>query len=141
MAFHAARSAFLSEFLGGSILRWLTAVAWVRGDKRSSGRTESEAMKRESDLEEALLGLYREWADLGYRANRFYQMITPHCKRYVGGISTVQRLLSRDSSGGFAFLRDQGKLDLTVEALVAGGEWNDLFSSIERARAREKLSW
>jgi hypothetical protein len=97
-------------------------------------------MKLEKELEEALLGLYREWADLGYRANRFYQMISPHCKRYVGGIGAVHRLLSKDSSGGFAFLKNLGKLDLSVEALVAGGKWNYLFDQFERARARENLA-
>jgi hypothetical protein len=97
-------------------------------------------MTREKELEKALLELYRSWADIGYRANRFFQMISPHCKRYVGGIVAVRRLLSKDSSGGFAFLRKHRVLDLSVEALVAGGNWNDLFGKFERARARAKLA-
>ena len=43
----------------------------------------AERAYNESDLEEELHRLYEEGARLGYRANRFYQLFTPKCKRYV----------------------------------------------------------
>jgi hypothetical protein len=95
--------------------------------------------KSESDLERELLARYRQWADLGYRASRFYQMFSPHCKRYVGGVAAVRLLLQKSGTPGFAFLKEKNKLKLSVEALVANGDWDDLFTASDRSRAMSKL--
>jgi len=92
---------------------------------------------REHALEEALYTLYlRWWHDLGYRAERFRQMIVPGCNRYVGGIRAVQHVLTK-KTGGFDRLR--GPPELTVEYLVAAGEWNDLISEPFRSKAGIRL--
>jgi hypothetical protein len=41
---------------------------------------------------------------------------------------------------GFIFLKEHGRLDLSVEALLLTPEWKGLFTDEDRAIAREKLS-
>ena len=65
----------------------------------------------EGELERALLNIYRELGEFGYWANRFYQMFSPHCKRYIGGVATVRRLLIWEPSTGFLKLCKMGRLD------------------------------
>jgi hypothetical protein len=45
----------------------------------------------EQDLEAELLRIYEEGGKFGYWAKRFYQMFTPHCERYVGGVAAEFR--------------------------------------------------
>jgi hypothetical protein len=92
---------------------------------------------RQRTLEDALFALYEHWwKELGYRAERFRQTIVPGCKRYKGGVNAVKDILLK-RTGGFERLSAHPKL--TVEHLVASGEWNDLFHESLRALAREKL--
>ena len=88
-------------------------------------------------LERALFGLYDAWwRQLGYRAERFRQMFVPGCKRYFGGIRAVQHVLMKKTSG---FGRLQGHPTLTVEHLVASGEWDHLIAPSFRAAALRRL--
>ncbi len=101
---------------------------------------------RESALEGALLHLYEQWARLPigpgytrpYRAERFRQTIVPGCKRYKGGVEAVKDVLLKTTTHGFERLRPYPHL--TVEYLVASGEWDDLFTESFRKLARKKLS-
>ena|SRR5436190_3419134 len=101
-------------------------------------------MKRptESDLERKLLGLYEEGAKLGYRANRFYQLFRRHCKRYIGGIKAVQNAIRNNNkrgTAGFEFARKEGRLDLSLEALVLDEHWTQLFTDQDRVLAKQNL--
>jgi hypothetical protein len=88
---------------------------------------------RECAPEVALSKLYEEWARLPiptgckrpYYAERFRQTIVPGCKRYKGGVQAVKDVLEKKKASGFVRLRSYPHL--TVEHLVASGEWNDLF--------------
>ncbi|MDP3181354.1 MAG: hypothetical protein Q8M54_00890 [Desulfobaccales bacterium] len=93
----------------------------------------------EADLEVELLHLYRQWGALGYWARRFYQIFSPHCKRYKGGVAAVRTVLYKNGTAGFTFLREQDRLDLSVECLVLKPEWHQLFNDEDRNRAQEKL--
>ena len=81
-----------------------------------------------------------QWGALGYWAKRFYQMFSPHCKKYVGGIAAARTVVTNGRTGGFAFLEERGGLDLSVEALILKREWSHLFSDAVRALARKKLA-
>src|ERR1019366_3400609 len=96
-------------------------------------------MASEEELEAALQGLYYKWGGLGYWARRFYQKFSRHCKRYVGGVQAVRSVLPFQTPG-FIFLKEHGRLDLSVEALLLTPEWKGLFTDEDRAIAREKLS-
>ena len=43
-------------------------------------------------------------------------------------------------TAGFIFLKEHGRLDLSVESLLLKPKWKDLFTDQDRAVAREKLS-
>ena len=100
---------------------------------------------RERALEAALLRLYEAWARLPiprgytrpYYAERFRQTIVPGFKRYKGGIRAVKDVLLKRTTEGFERLHSYPSL--TVEHLVASGEWDDLFSEPFRKAARSKL--
>ena len=96
-------------------------------------------MASEEELEAALQSLYYKWGGLGYWARRFYQKFSRHCKRYVGGVQAVRSVLPFQTPG-FIFLKEHGRLDLSVEALLLTPEWKGLFTDEDRAIAREKLS-
>ncbi|HLM98875.1 MAG TPA: hypothetical protein VK335_06315 [Bryobacteraceae bacterium] len=101
---------------------------------------------RERALEDALFGLYKAWARLPippgytrpYRAERFRQTIVPECKRYKGGVQAVKDVLLNLKATGFERLGPYPHL--TVEHLVASGDWDDLFTEPFRKLARKKLS-
>lgn len=87
--------------------------------------------RRETDLEAALFALYKQWSQLpipagfsrAYYAERFRQMIVPGCKRYRGGIAAVKHVLTMHTTG---FARLKPYPELTVESLIATGDWNDV---------------
>ena len=91
-----------------------------------------------SPFEAALRGRYHEWRKLGYPANRFYQLFSPHCKRYIGGVAAARSVLNSETAG-FAFLKKHGRLDLTVEALMLQPQWHSLFRAEELAMAARKI--
>lgn len=99
---------------------------------------------RERDLRAALFRLYENWLKLPiqpgytrrYRAERFRQMIVPECKNYQGAVRAVQHVLTKRTLG-FDRLKDYP--ELTVESLIASGEWDDLISEPFRKLARKRL--
>jgi hypothetical protein len=98
-------------------------------------------LETETDLEALLLRLYQKWRTLGYPANRFYQMFTPHCKQYRGGIAAIRNVVSKSGTGGFERLLEMGRLDLTVEkAIVLNPKWTHLFSDNLRNMAQRKVN-
>ena len=96
-------------------------------------------MYTEADLERELECRYQEWGELGLWAKRFHQRFSPGRKRYEGGVAAVQRMLMKDPSRGFVYLRDRNRLDLTVEQLVLQPECGRLFTEAERSLARGRL--
>ena len=102
---------------------------------------------RERELEAALFGLYKAWARLPVPPNRlrpffaekFRQMIVPGCKLYKRGPEAVRHILYRSKTNVLAHLVENQRLDLSVEALVLSGEWDDLFNAKDRKVAAEKL--
>ncbi len=93
---------------------------------------------REHALESALLRLYeRWWHELGYRAEGFRQTIVPGCKRYKGGVRTVEDVLTKSTS---VFTRLRNRPNLTVEHLVLSGEWDDLIREEYRVLAGKRLA-
>ena len=93
---------------------------------------------RERALERALFALYQTWwRELGWRAEKFRQMIVPGCKIYKGGIGTVRHLIHKRKTTGLDGLAN--RQELTVEHLVLSGQWDDLFDEMDRNAARKKL--
>jgi hypothetical protein len=73
--------------------------------------------------------------ECNYNATRFLQMLNEY-----GGINTAKKLLASDDlQYGFVELWQCGCLHLTVEALVLEPEFKDLFTYIERKRARSRI--
>jgi hypothetical protein len=96
----------------------------------------------ERGLEAELHRIYLEGGKLNppYWARRFYQMFTPHCKRYVGGVVAVRNALSKGGqSSGIQTVKQHGRLDLAVETLVLNSEWTHLFNDYDRAQAKQNL--
>ena len=85
----------------------------------------------------AMVGVYRAAKEqLGYNATRYIQMVGE-----LGGAETARRLIHSDApSDGYSFLWEHGRLDLSVEALVADNdEWHPLFSRADIDAARQRL--
>jgi hypothetical protein len=80
--------------------------------------------------------VYRETGrQCGYWAHRFRQLVTAR-----GGVAAAKRLLGRaEVSPGFIALREKGRLDLSMEALVIAPEFCGLFTDAEQAEARRRL--
>ncbi|WP_284640790.1 hypothetical protein [Paenibacillus silviterrae] len=86
----------------------------------------------------AMLGIYQTAKkDLGYNANRFVQMLTSPDE----SVRTAKKfVLSNTPSDGFSELWKRGRMDLTVEALVAyHEEFSPIFSDSEKNAARNRL--
>src|ERR1700690_3867761 len=95
--------------------------------------------RNEADLERALLFLCRQWELLGYRAEDFYQLFMAGGESYKGGVAAVQVGLRDSEADGFEFLKDRGKLGLSVEELVLRPAWAHLFTEGDRLLAQQKL--
>ena len=78
----------------------------------------------------------RAGVEVGYWATRYLQML-----RRRGGLGTAKHLLhSSATSDGYQALRDAGRLDLTVEALVLRPEYEPLFDTAELGTAEKRLA-
>jgi hypothetical protein len=94
----------------------------------------------ERDLESELLRIYEEGGKLGYWAKRFYQMFTPGCQRYVGGVAAVRKVLEAGgATSGLTAVVHLGRQDLAVEELVLGERWGHLFKPWDCKQAQENL--
>jgi hypothetical protein len=93
-----------------------------------------EAIIRKFD--DAMEEIYqRAKQECHYSARRYKAMLTRR-----GGLETAKRLLhSKKISQGYTTLRDAGRLDLTVEALVLKPEYSVLFTTEEKHIAGERL--
>ena len=95
-----------------------------------------QAAEKQFHLE--MLARYEQWKEaLGYRAIRFLQKV-----RRAGGVETARYLLKRGKglSAGFTRLAQEGRADLSVEALVLQEEWRGLFTPEELSEAERRLA-
>lgn len=90
------------------------------------------------EFHEAMIGIYlTAKSEAGYRATRFIEMVNRE-----GGLATAKRLINAPRpSEGYTHLYERGRLDLTVEALVAGQpKWHVLYTAEDLKNARKRLS-
>lgn len=85
-------------------------------------------------FDRAMLGIYEEAKSFGYRPTMFRKMLAD-----LGGVETARRLIRGSATSGFEKLWENGRLDLSVEALLLRPEWRPLFSDEERGLARRRL--
>ena len=72
----------------------------------------------------------------GYWASYFLRAVRSH-----GGLAYAKDLLSREgTTDGFQRLTAEGRLDLTMEALVLKAEYTELFTDNERRVAADRLA-
>jgi hypothetical protein len=73
--------------------------------------------------------------ETGYWANYFLRSV-----RIEGGLATARKLLWKSgTSKGFERLKAEGRLDLSMEAVMLKPEFRELFSETELARASDRL--
>ncbi|MDE2990210.1 MAG: hypothetical protein OXU21_03965 [Chloroflexota bacterium] len=90
----------------------------------------------EGEFHGAMLKIYDDAADLGYRPVRFRQMVLKY-----GGVPAAKRLLGGPmAQSGLTTLWELDRLDISMEALVVQERWKPLFSDAERRAARDRLS-
>ena len=92
----------------------------------------------EKEFHAAMVEIYHAAKrETGYNATRFLQMVSNR-----GGLPTAKLLLASDApSDGYTELWKRGRLDLTVEALVADNpRWQPLFTHAELKRAKARLA-
>jgi hypothetical protein len=88
-------------------------------------------------FDQAMAEIYRRAKkEAGYPASIFFQMINDR-----GGLATAKFLInSPKPSDGYTHLYERGRLDLTVEAMVAENDkWHELFTGQELEKARRRL--
>ena len=85
-------------------------------------------------FDQEMLRIYQEAAKFGYRPTRFLEMVNTS-----GGVATAQQLLRKGPSDGFTRLWEEGRLDLSVEAIVLQERWAPLFTAEELETARARL--
>jgi hypothetical protein len=96
----------------------------------------------EKELNSELLAIYDKGSTIGYRATYFKRMlVTTNPRFYKGPVGTVRHLMIGDAGPGFQRLVEAGKLDWTVEWLIAQNpKFNPLFDKspwvIQKAIAR-----
>jgi hypothetical protein len=95
----------------------------------------------EQELEKALLERYKLWKDIRYTAKYFKRMLTPSDRIYKGAVETVKHLMGKKltEKSGFERLKKAGRLEWTVEALLADEKWHPLFEDWELERARQRV--
>ncbi|AQT43237.1 hypothetical protein BBC0178_017850 [Bartonella apihabitans] len=88
----------------------------------------------EDEFHKEMLAIYdKTLHEVGIRLPRFKQMVERN-----GGVKAAKKLLHSNSvSTGFSKLFEKGRLDLTVESLVANNEkWHPLFTEEEIKKAK-----
>lgn len=92
----------------------------------------------ENEFHQAMLDIYKSAVkDCNYRAKAFLSMVVE-----MGGVQAAKKLLATtEIQSGLYELFECGRLDLTVETLVAEGDYHALFNpnEIEEAERRLKL--
>jgi hypothetical protein len=94
-------------------------------------------MTLESEFHGRMVEIWRRArTEANYNATGYIQMVSD-----VGGLEAARRLVARDTpSDGFTTLWEKHRLDLTVEALVLEGQFDELFDDELRDTARRRLS-
>lgn len=85
-------------------------------------------------FDRAMHQIYADAAAFKYYPNTFLRMLTS-----LGGVEAAKRLVRGNSTSGFARLWDEGRLDLSVEALIINPEWRGLFDQADLAAAHRRL--
>ena len=89
----------------------------------------------ENRFNEEMLRIYDECTKFGYHPTIFLGMVHEH-----GSVETARRLLATEfEQYGFERLWTEGRLDLTVEALVLREPWRSLFALDTLAEAERRL--
>ena len=91
----------------------------------------TETLKEE--FREAMIAIYtRTFSACGYRAGRFLEMVNTQ-----GGLETAKILLREEEPrGGFVALHEQGRLDVTMEAVIVENE--EMASAFYARRGRDR---
>lgn len=91
---------------------------------------------REEEFHQAMIDIYTDaLKECNFRAKGFLSMVIE-----MQGLKAAKKLLSsEDIQSGLYELFECRRLDLTVEALVAEGEYRDLFEHHELAEAERRL--
>jgi hypothetical protein len=117
------------------------------GDRPSSGglqykrfeldQVDEDSLALDALFHHRMLQIY-VWArdELGYCAIRFLRSVRQH-----GGVEHAKRSLRRPLSmqAGFGRLKDEGRLDMTMEAFVCNPQFRPLFTEAEIAEARRRI--
>lgn len=91
----------------------------------------------EAAFDQAMLDIY----SLAGRATGYWAGYFLRSVRKDGGPEAARKLLWKSgTSAGFERLKEEGRLDLSMEALMLRPEFRELFSAEERARASERLA-
>jgi hypothetical protein len=90
----------------------------------------------ESAFHDKMLEVYdRAKTECRYTATRFRQMVNEH-----GGLEAAKMLLaSKHHPEGLTRLWEEGRLDISMEALILRHPWSQLFSEEELSLARKRL--
>ena len=92
-------------------------------------------MATAGEFHEEMLKLYDESTYLGFYPTIFLRMILDE-----GGLATARHLLKPTTTTyGLRRLRQEGRLDLSVEALVLREPWRSLFTERELDEAKRRL--
>jgi hypothetical protein len=88
----------------------------------------------EKQFHDQMRRIYREASAFGYRPTYFLRMVEEY-----GGVMAARNLLRKGISDGLERLAREGRLDISMEALVLKEPWSELFSEEEKALARWAL--
>lgn len=89
----------------------------------------------EAEFHDAMVNIYHIADRHGYRPTYFLNMVRKH-----GGLEAARRLINSPGlQSGLSRLWKLGLLDQSAEALVLQERWRNLFTEVERRKARERL--
>ncbi len=94
-----------------------------------------ERMNLEVGFHQKMLEIYDAAAEFDYYATRFRQMVVSQ----GGLVAATQLLIGNGLSTGFVQLWEDGRLDLSVEALVLQEPWRELFTQWQLDEAQRRL--
>lgn len=91
---------------------------------------------RPKAFDKAMIAIYNQATEFGYYPHDFRSMVEK-----LGGVASAKQLINKPIiSQGFTRLWEEGRLDLSVEALALLPEWRTLFSADELKRSRQRLA-
>ena len=89
----------------------------------------------ERKLKNDMVNIYkRSYRECGYRPTRFLEMVDRK-----GALIAAKELIMKAGTEGFTKLWKLGRLDLSLEALICSGKYNELFTNEEIEICKEKL--